>query len=159
MLSAWFILQVRISGGENGFTISLVKFHPYARSLKSTTTRPAVGGPKTSWEDQRAGDLKKRSPTSKFMWFLRFLLSAVGGPKQILRTGSDSTAQVLKSGLLRGIPWKSLTLSSWTKDRCSKGDGVWIELVQCGCDQAVLSWRLEGCTPVECGSPTQLCNM
>ena len=37
-----------------------------ARSLKSTTTRPAVGGPKTFWEDQRAGDLKKRSPTSKF---------------------------------------------------------------------------------------------
>ena len=36
------------------------------RSLKSTTTRPAVGGPKTFWEDQRAGDLKKRSPTSKF---------------------------------------------------------------------------------------------
>ena len=57
------------------------------RSLKSTTTRPAVGGPKTFWEDQRAGDLKKRSPTSKFTWFLRFLLSAVGGPKQILRTG------------------------------------------------------------------------
>ena len=60
---------------------------PYPRSLKSTTTRPAVGGPKTFWEDQRAGDLKKRSPTSKFTWFLRFLLSAVGGPKQILRTG------------------------------------------------------------------------
>ena len=57
-----------------------------ARSLKSTTTRPAVGGPKTFWEDQRAGDLKKRSPTPKFTWFLRFLLSAVGGPKQILRT-------------------------------------------------------------------------
>ena len=37
-----------------------------ARSLKSTTTRPAVGGPKTFWEDQRAGDLKKRSPTPKF---------------------------------------------------------------------------------------------
>ena len=31
-----------------------------ARSLKSTTTRPAVGGPKTFWEDQRAGDLKKK---------------------------------------------------------------------------------------------------
>ena len=39
---------------------------PLPRSLKSTTTRPAVGGPKTFWEDQRAGDLKKRSPTSKF---------------------------------------------------------------------------------------------
>ena len=25
-----------------------------ARSLKSTTTQPAVGGPKTFWEDQRA---------------------------------------------------------------------------------------------------------
>ena len=36
------------------------------RSLKSTTTQPAVGVPKTFWEDQRAGDLKKRSPTSKF---------------------------------------------------------------------------------------------
>ena len=58
-----------------------------SRSLISTTARPAVGGPKTFWEDQRAGDLKKRSPTSKFTWFLRFLLSAVGGPKQILRTG------------------------------------------------------------------------
>ena len=29
-----------------------------ARSLKSTTMQPAVGGPKTFWEDQRAGDLK-----------------------------------------------------------------------------------------------------
>ena len=63
----------------------------HSRSLKSTTTRPAVGGPKTFWEDQRAGDLKKRSPTSKFTWFLRFLLSAVGGPKQILRTGGWAT--------------------------------------------------------------------
>ena len=25
-----------------------------SRSLKSTTTQPAVGGPKTFWEDQRA---------------------------------------------------------------------------------------------------------
>ena len=34
--------------------------HPnLPRSLKSTTTQPAVGGPKTFWEDQRAGDLKK----------------------------------------------------------------------------------------------------
>ena len=49
------------------------------------------------------------------------------------------------------IPWEKITLSSWTKDRCSKGDGVWIELVQCGCDQAVLSWRLEGCTVHTCG--------
>ena len=63
-----------------------------ARSLKSTTTRPAVGGPKTFWEDQRAGDLKKRSPTPKFTWFLRFLLSAVGGPKQILRTGTRASS-------------------------------------------------------------------
>ena len=65
-----------------------------ARSLKSTTTRPAVGGPKTFWEDQRAGDLKKRSPTSKFTWFLRFLHSAVGGPKQILRTGPPTTPKI-----------------------------------------------------------------
>ena len=28
--------------------------YPEARSLKSTTTQPAVGGPKTFWEDQRA---------------------------------------------------------------------------------------------------------
>ena len=39
------------------------------RSLKSTTTQLAVGGSKTFWEDQRAGDLKKRSPTSIFFIF------------------------------------------------------------------------------------------
>ena len=29
-------------------------WHHLTRSLKSTTTQPAVGGPKTFWEDQRA---------------------------------------------------------------------------------------------------------
>ena len=91
----------RIRSIDRPTRISCQSIYPLApRSLKSTTTRPAVGGPKTFWEDQRAGDLKKRSPTSKFTWFFRFLLSAVGGPKQILRTGGQ--------WFRRNLQWKTL---------------------------------------------------
>ena len=46
-----------------------------ARSMKSKTAATIIGGPKTFWEDQRAGGLKKVANVN----FLQFLLSTVRG--------------------------------------------------------------------------------
>ena len=40
--------------------------HLYTRSLIPKTATTLVRGPKTFWEDERAGGLKERSQKSKF---------------------------------------------------------------------------------------------
>ena len=48
-----------------------------------------VGGLKTIWENQRAKDLKKVTKV-KFYIIFEVLLSVVGGPRSISRTGGGA---------------------------------------------------------------------
>ena len=57
-----------------------------ARSMKSKTAATMIEGPKTFWEDQRAGGLKKRLQCQNLRIFLQFLLSTVRGRKLISRS-------------------------------------------------------------------------
>ena len=68
-----------------------------ARSLKSTTTQPAVGGPKTFWEDQRAWRPKnlaaQRAEGTKVL-----RRQTTGGTKNIYQTDGGQKSYALVVG-------------------------------------------------------------
>ena len=79
-----------------------------SKNSYKTTTQLAVGGPKTFWEDQRAGGLKKGRWGQNF----RFWLSAVGGSKTIWRTGNMAWRGVYET---RPKFWKNLNVGGKSK--------------------------------------------
>ena len=94
----------------------LKKLQIWPQSLKLSTAATMVRGPKTFWEDQRAGGLKKKVARVEIF---RFLLSAVVGPKTISRTVNMALRGVYET---RPKFWKNLNMGG--KFKCG-GFNIW----------------------------------
>ena len=70
------------------------------RSLKSTTTQPAVGGPKTFREDQRAGDLKKKVANVEIYVIFEVFAFCGGRTKTDFKDRADTALQCLTISML-----------------------------------------------------------
>ena len=79
------VRQKRAAHKKNNFIDKLWQKKGQAQSLKSKTVATMIGGPKTFWEDQRAGGLKKVANVKIYAFFAVFL-STVRGRKPISRT-------------------------------------------------------------------------
>ena len=79
------VRQKRAAHKKNNFIDKLWQKKGQAQSLKSKTVATMIGGPKTFWEDQRAGGLKKVANVKIYAFFAVFLSTVRGRSREVFQ--------------------------------------------------------------------------